>query len=299
MNLSIIIVNYNTKELTKQCIESIIKTAVDFSYEIILIDNASNDGSLPMLQNEFPQIKFIRNRKNIGFAKANNQGIKVSHGDFILLLNSDTIVLEGCLRKTLDFFCDYPKAEIVGCQVLNNDGSMQYSCSHFPNILTEIILFTKNILKYFWDPVTYYRYMHYLKPDKIRSVDAVSGCFLCAKRETFNKIGLLDEHFFMYYEDTEFCLRAKKNGIYTFYFPEAKIIHLHGKSNDKLSYATLQHCYKSAQYYFCKTIGAKSGLLFKNLCVFLWGLELFFLRKFKGNKQIDCKMEMITTLIKI
>lgn len=292
--LSIIIVSHNTKELLKNCINSVIRNTQNIEYEIIVVDNASSDGSIEMLKKEFPRVSIITNRENLGFAKANNKGIKVAKGENILLLNSDTLILGNCLQKILKFAKSTSDAGVIGCKVLNADKTLQYSCYRAPNFLTELLFFTKGIIKGFWDPFTLYKYMKYWDHNSIRKVDCVSGAFLFVKRQVLEKIGMLDENFFMYYEDAEFCRRVrKKTDFKVYYYPEAEITHLKGMSIDKYNYITLKSCYSSALKYIAQCYGETVGNIFNYLCRCIWRLEIFVFSLLKRNKKFRRKLYML------
>jgi hypothetical protein len=293
MDLSIIIVNYNTKELTGNCIKSVIKNTQNVYYEIILVDNASKDGSCKYLKELFPSVQIITNSDNLGFAKANNAGIRVAKGKFILLLNSDTVFIENCLPQLLAFLNDTPTAGVVGCKVLNADKTLQGSVYHFPSVLSELMFFTKGIIKDFWEPVTYFYKMRYWDHKQIRQVDCVSGCFFMIKKEVLEEIGLLDEEFVMYYEDSEFCLRMRRlSKFVTYYYPFVSIVHFQGKSKIDLNVVTLGHCYKSALVYLRKSYGLFAQNVFdictKSLLLmeYLLMLPFCFIYKVRGKTRI-------------
>ncbi len=294
MQLSIIVVNFNTKELLINCLNSIYRNTSGIEFEVIVVDNASSDESVDALSKKYPQVRVIANKENTGFATANNQGIKIARGKYVLLLNSDTIVLGDCLRKVCDFMEQASNAGVVGCKTLNTDRTLQYSCYHDPNFLTELLFFTKGIIKGFWDPFTHYKYMKYWDHNATREVDCVSGCFLGIRKTVFDKIGLLDENFFMYYEDSEFCRRVKKETNFkVFYYPEAEIIHHKGMSINMDNFDTLQHCYQSARYYFRKCYGKMIEVFFNFSCKFVWRLEILVFSFLKGNKKFTRKLCML------
>ncbi len=246
--LSIIIVNFNTKEYLKYCLNSISEFTSDLNYEIIVVDNASSDGSVEMLNDEFKKIKKIYNQTNVGFASANNQAIKIAEGELILLLNSDTRILDNAIGKTMDFMNENPNASIVGCKLLNPDGTLQPSCRSFPtlwNLFTESTflykLFSKNKLfgKY---------YMSYFDHNSILQVDVVMGAFMMIRREVFKKIGYFDEAYFMYTEETDLCFRAKAHNYKIYFSPTAEIIHYGGGSNDNNQQYFLNMHYSQLQF---------------------------------------------------
>ena len=299
IDLSIIIVNYNTKAHLRNCLNSIVENTKDVDYEIILVDNASSDGSVMMLQQEFPFVGVIENTQNLGFAKANNQGIRISQGEYILLLNSDTVVLNGCLAEVLRFARENKNAGIIGCKVLNPDKTLQFSCYHQPNLLTELCFFTKTIIKDFWDPISYFKYMKYWDHNQIREVDCVSGCFFWLKRELIEQVGLLDETFFMYYEDAEFCVRIRrKSNFKIYYYPYAEVIHLQGASTsvDNYNCVSLEHCYKGAKYYLKKCYSQRVVRSFRLLNNLIWRLETAIFLLFKFNEKFNKKLFLLKKL---
>lgn len=300
MDLSIIIVNYNTKELTGNCINSVIKNTRHISYEIILVDNASKDGSCEYLKDIFPGIQIIANSENMGFAKANNQGIKAAKGKYILLLNSDTEFIEDCISPLLKYLDDNHSVIIVGCKVLNADRTLQESVYHFPSVWSELIFFTKGVIKNFWDPVTYFHKMKYWGHNSIKHVDCISGCFLLVKKYIFGQVGLLDERFFMYYEDSEFCFRVnsyRSNSVY--YYPYRSIIHHHGKSIDNIKFATLKECYKSANIYMMELYGINTARLFRIACKLIWKIECGLLSLIFLSKRTVQKVRILSDLYKL
>ena len=278
MDLSIVIVSYNTSAVLKDCIQSIYENTEHVDYEIIIVDNNSQDDSVSMLKKNFSSVKIIENKDNAGFAKANNQGIEISKGNYILLLNSDTLVRPDCLNKLLQFSENNEKAGVVGCRVLNGDMSFQDSCWHDPNIFSELAFFTKTIIKNFWDPFTHFKFMKYWNHQDVRKVPCLGGCFLWIKKEVIDEVSGLDEDFFMYYEDFEFCHRVRTQTQYgIFYYPLSEIIHLGGKSADRYKHSMVRSCFKSAQIYFEKCYGAWQSWIFTILCKIIWLIELVIL----------------------
>lgn len=300
MDLSIIIVNYNTLEITKNCLRSIYENTKHIDFEIILVDNASIDNSATELPELFPQVRYIWNQENLGFAKANNKGVKLALADEILLLNSDTLIIGDCLKRTLEFSKQNSTAGIIGCKVLNKDKTLQYSCFHEPTLLTEVFFFTINIIKGFQNPITNYRYMKNWDHNQIKEVDSISGCYFWVKKNVFEKIGLLDENIFMYYEDTEFCRRMQTQTLFRIvYFPEIQIIHLGGGSAlgaQKIN--SIKICFKAARYYFRKCKGVSLSHVFVILCKMIWALELIVFSLLIFNPLIRKKYILIKEMIK-
>lgn len=206
-----------------------------------MVDNASADGSVEMVRREFPHVRVIENVENRGFASANNQGIAVATGRYVLLLNSDTVVLDGAIAKTVAFADAHPDAAVVGCRALNADRTLQPTCSMYPSLfnmlLSSIYLykaFPRNRL-FGREHMTWWDY------DAVREVEVVSGCFMLIRREAIDQVGVMDEGFFMYAEETDWCYRFKQAGWKVFYAPAGQIVHLGGKSSEQAkSEMTLQ-----------------------------------------------------------
>lgn len=238
MKLSIIIVNYNTYALTKQTIDSIIEKNHSFNYEILLVDNASADGSIEKLKIDFNNIisnkilKVFINKSNLGFAKANNIGIKASNGKYILLLNSDTVINEDCLDKCISQMEKDSNIGALGCKVVLPDEKLDHACKRgFPTPKASLYYLLKlhkiNAQKY-----GYYDALH-LNEDDIGEVDSLMGAFMLMPKVVLDKVGLLDEDFFMYGEDIDLCYRIKEGGYKILYYPKAQIIHYKGGSSKK------------------------------------------------------------------
>ena len=247
--LSIIIVSYNTKELLKQCIESIIKNSKtsSVSYEIIVVDNNSKDDSVKfvnsLIRNKLA-IKLIENKENLGFAKANNQGIKIAKGEYIMLLNSDTIVQDNALEILVDYLEKNRDIAVLGPKLLNADRTSQPSVGNFPSLLV-----VANML--FFEHFVPNRFVRW-SPKTTRAVDWVMGAALMSRKEIFNKIGGLDENIFMYMEELEWCYRVKKNGYKIYFYPQAKIVHLGQGSSETGRKDPIINIYKGLIYFYRK-----------------------------------------------
>ena len=242
--LSIIIVNYNTGRLLKDCIASIYRETTTLPFDIWVVDNASCDNSLQMIKKQFQEVKLIENKQNVGFAKANNMAISKSKADYVLLLNPDTLILGNAIEKMLRFMDINPKVGISGCKVLNEDGTLQLACRRsIPN--PHVAFFRlSGLSRLFPNSKIMAKYnLTYLNPNKAHEIDAVSGAFLMIRRKVVDNIGKLDERFFMYGEELDWCLRTKKAGWKVMYYPDAEIIHYKGecsKSNSRK--ATFEFC---------------------------------------------------------
>lgn len=235
--LSIIIVNYNAKKLLKACIESIHKETCNVLCDIWVVDNNSQDSSAAMVEKNFPEVKLIQSNENLGFAKANNMAMSRIESDCVLLLNPDTIICDNAIEKVIEFIDKKPEVGIVGCRVLNEDGTLQLACRR--TIPTPGVAFFRltGLSKLFPNSKIMAKYnLTYLDPSQSHEVDAVSGAFLMIRTKVIEEIGLLDEQFFMYGEELDWCFRAKKAGWKVMYYPHAEIIHYKGgcsKSNSR------------------------------------------------------------------
>lgn len=234
MELSIVIINWNVKEALKNCLTSIYNNSKNVQLEILVVDNASSDGSGDMVKKFFPKTNLIENTENLGFPKACNLGIKASKGDFILLLNSDTIVLPMTLDKAVTFMKVHPDIGALGCKLLNKDGTIQYEGGrNFPSLYSMFIesfylhmLFPKS--KFFAK-----RLMGYWNHEDDREVPCLSGSFMMLRKKAVDEVGLLDEQFQGWFEDMDYCFRLHKNSWKIFYLGSTAIIHIGGLSANK------------------------------------------------------------------
>lgn len=236
-DLSIIIVNYRTYQLTKQTIESVIDGKHPFNYDIYLVDNASDDGSLEKLEEDFQEetsdglIKFIANPENKGFSHANNRAIKESESKYVLLLNSDTVVQGDCLDKCLDYMAGDKQIGALGCKILLPGGNLDKACRRsFPTPTVSFYRMT-GLSKLFPKSKRFGRYnLTYRDENGTYEVDSLSGAFMLVRREAIEEVGLLDEDFFMYGEDIDWCYRIKEVGWKVVYLADATITHFKGGS---------------------------------------------------------------------
>ena len=236
-DLSIIIVNYRTYQLTKQTIESVINREHPFSYNIYVVDNASADGSLEKLEEDFQDevedglVEFIANPENRGFSQANNQAITLSSSQYVLLLNSDTVVQGDCLEKCLDYMAGDKEIGALGCKILLPDGKLDKACRRsFPTPTVSFYRMT-GLSLLFPRSKRFGRYnLSYLDENGTYEVDSLSGAFMLVRREAIDDVGLLDEEFFMYGEDIDWCYRIKQAGWKVVYYGDANITHYKGGS---------------------------------------------------------------------
>ncbi|HSW31555.1 MAG TPA: asparagine synthase (glutamine-hydrolyzing) [Longimicrobiales bacterium] len=229
--LSIIIVNWNTRDITRDCLASVRKWMRAVPHEVILVDNASSDGSADMVRAEFPEVRLIANAENVGFGRANNQGMRVARGDLFFLLNSDTLLVDDSVGRLADLVASEPDVGIAGCRLLNEDRTTQSSCGRSPSVGVSIL---EELLLYKLLP----RRMQgelllggYWPHDRARDVDAVWGAAMMVRREVFEETGGFDERIFMYGEDLDWCMRARDRGWRIRFHPEGEIVHLDHRSS--------------------------------------------------------------------
>ncbi len=262
MTLSIIIVNWNTRELLLQCLASIYAaqlTDPHLSFEVIVVDNASSDGSVQAVRKQFPQVHVIENAQNVGFARANNQAIAQSSGQFVLLLNSDTEVFPNALYRLTEFLDAHPGVGGAGPKILNPDRSLQASCFRFPTVAREFWRLLH--LEQIW-PVVDYR-MERWEQVRPRSVDVLLGACLLLRRDALDEAGVLDEIFFMYSEEVDLCYRLHQKGWELSWIPEAEIVHYGGQSTAKIAPEMFLELYRSKVRYFHKHYGMRAVILYK------------------------------------
>jgi len=233
MEISFILLNYKQKGLIKQSIKGINQCNIQMLYEIIVVDNNSNDGCIGMIQKEFPKILTLQLPKNVGFAAGNNAGIKASTGRYIIIMNPDIALTENTVENLLHFLQTHPNAGMVGPKLINPDGTIQFSCCRFPNFLTP--LYRRTILGKF--AFAKKSINSYLMKDwdhkSTKKVDWLFGAFLVIKKDSFEKAGYFDERFFLYYEDLDLCRRFWEKNLEVWYAHDIKLVHYHQRLSAK------------------------------------------------------------------
>lgn len=271
MNLSVVIVNWNTGCLLGECLQSLaadLEAAGEFEAEVIVVDNASTDRSIEALDGGFPAMRCIRNRENMGFARATNQGIRISRGRYVLLLNPDTEVKRGALAAMQHFLDGHPLAGAVGPLLLNTDGSLQISAYPEPTIVREA--WRLSYLDRLW-PVGCYR-MSSWHTDVPREVDVLSGACLMLRRAALDQCGLLDERFFIYSEDQDLCRRLRRCGWRLFWLPSARVVHHGGRSTRQVKAEMFVRLYREKVSYFRMHHGRAAAWRYK--AVLVWASAL-------------------------
>lgn len=266
MKLSIIIVNYNVKYFLEQCLNSVNRAIEGMEAEVFVVDNDSVDGSVKMLREKFPEVKLLANKENTGFSRANNQAIKESTGEYVLLLNPDTVVEDDTFKKCARFMDDHPDAGGLGVKMIDGKGNfLPESKRGFPSPSTAFFkifglskLFPKSRLfgKY---------HLGYLDKEKIHQVDVLAGAYMMLRKKVLDKTGLLDETFFMYGEDIDLSYRIIKAGYKNYYFPDTRIIHYKGESTKKSSVNYVFIFYRAMVIFAKKHFSKKNARLYSSL----------------------------------
>jgi len=303
MDVSIVLVSYNTKDLTKDCIKSIYNKTQDLNFDIWVIDNNSSDGSAQMIREEFPQIKLIESKENLGFGRANNAAIRQINSQYVFLLNTDTVLINNAAKILIDYM-EKPENANIGCcggQLYNADMTYQGSSGQFDNL---DFLFKKCFGLNWISRINRFKYIYrknILKEDitdteSIRipyETDFIIGADMMLRKSALDKAGLFDERFFMFAEEAELCFRIKKNGFKIMFVPESKIIHFGGGTTDKTN-TSLE----------VEKMRLKSDILFYELCYgkgklaklffIVYHLRYLFLRFFspKAFKRIIMALEV-------
>jgi GT2 family glycosyltransferase len=267
VDLSVIVLNWNTLEDTRNCLNSILGQEHRHAVEVIVADNASEDGSREMVVEEFPSVQLVVHSTNLGFCAGNNGAIYATSGRYVLFLNSDTVVTDGAFDAMIEFMDAHPDIGALGPKLLNLDGSLQYSCRSFPDLgagffrntpLGRLLpgnKFTKNYLMSDWDHAT------------VRDVDWVSGAALMLRREALDQTKGFDEGFYMYCEDVDLCYRVHELGWRVTYFPFAVIYHIIGRSTDKVPTRMTYAFHKSMYRFYKKHYAQKTSVFIRPIII--------------------------------
>jgi GT2 family glycosyltransferase len=263
MQLSVIIVNYNVKYFLEHCLLSVLYASKNVKAEIFVVDNLSQDGSVEMVKEKFPWVKLIANKENVGFSKANNQAIKIAKGEYILLLNPDTVVEEACFNKVVSFMDQTPDAGAVGVKMI--DGSGKFLPESKRGLPTPDVAFYKifGLAALFPKSKRFGKYhLGFLDKNETHKVDVLAGAFMMVRKEIIEVTKGFDEVFFMYGEDIDLSYRIQKGGYNNVYFPETRIIHYKGESTKKSSVNYVFVFYKAMIIFAKKHFSQKNAKLF-------------------------------------
>ncbi|WP_090792955.1 glycosyltransferase family 2 protein [Paenibacillus sp. GP183] len=283
MDLSIVIVNYNTCQLTLDCLRSIVSSSISYDYEILVVDNASRDDSVLEIRKQFPTIQLIENKQNVGFSKANNQAIRVAAGRYILLLNTDTIVQPDAIQIMLDFMEEHSSIGASGCKILLPDGSLDKACKRGFPTPSASFYYAFGFSKLFPNNPRFNQYqLGYLNPDQEYPIDCLVGAFMLVRREAIDQVGMLDEEFFMYGEDIDWCYRIKQAGWGIYYYPRTTITHYKGASSRKKPFKIIYEFHRAMFLFHRKHYRYKYPVIV-NVLVYL-GISIKFVISVSRNK---------------
>lgn len=288
-DLSVIIVNFNTRALLQDCLRSIAQDATAQA-EVMVVDNASSDGSAGMVRSEFPWVWLQENQENAGFAKANNAAIPQARGKYVLLLNSDTVVRPGAFRVMADFLATHPQTGGVTCRLLNADGTVQACTSGTPGPMLLFFRLSglsqvfynqrlRSLVRRYGGLFLGSTIRSYLEPYVSQSateVENISGACLMLRREAIDQVGLLDESFFMYFEDMDYCLRLRNAGWKLHYLPQGEIVHLVGRSSGGRMLHYSVHAYRALFAMYRRHFSARALVIVRFLVLTLSSLRWFW-----------------------
>lgn len=273
MKLSIVVVNYNVKFFIEQCLYSVQRAIEDIETEVFVVDNNSVDGSCELIKEKFPWVKLIENKNNVGFSKANNQALKNAVGEYVLLLNPDTIVQEETFRSIIKFMDAHPQGGGLGVKMI--DGKGHFLPESKRGVPTPMVAFYKmfGLAKIFPRSKVFGQYhLSYLDKDEIHEIEILSGAFMFMRKSVLDEIGYLDEDYFMYGEDIDLSYRIIKAGYKNYYYPETTIIHYKGESTKKGSVNYVLIFYKAMIIFAKKQLSSKHSVIFS----FLINIAIFF-----------------------
>ncbi len=297
MDVSIIIVNWNTRQVLRNCLESVYAQTDELGFEVIVVDNGSADGSCRMVRREFPQAVLIENRQNKGFAAANNQGIRIAKGRYVLLLNSDTLILGRTIAKVVSFADENPEAAIVGCRVLNPDRTPQPTSFMFPSIVN-MMLSSSYLYKLLPESRFFGRErMRWCSNKRVRDVEVVTGCFMLVRQRAIEEVGLMDEAFFMYGEETDWSWRFKQAGWKVVFAPVGQVIHFGERSSRQNAGAMLLQLRGSILLFFKKHLGFQRYILACVLTSLFFVLRIpiwIFIAIIPGKGRVDAQRRCVT-----
>jgi hypothetical protein len=274
VDISIIIINWNTKEILLDCLKSLEKETSSYPREIIVVDNGSSDGTQAAVRALFPAVRIIENNENLGFAKANNIGIMKSSGRYVCLVNSDVIVIENCLQQLITFMDSNPNIGISGPKTMSTDFSIQNTCRKLPTLWTTFCG-AAHLNKIFPESDVFSNvHMAFFDHYSIRKVEGLAGCCLMIRKTALDQVGLFDEQFFIYSEETDLCKRFWNAGWEVVFYPYASIIHHHGASSSKDPIRFNVEQMKSQMKYWKKYNGSITIIIFQFILLVQHGVRL-------------------------
>jgi len=276
-DISICIVTLNARDYLRDSLRSIECTLAGLRAEVIVVDNHSNDGTVEMLRQDFPWVRLIENEKNEGFARPTNKALRLAGGRYCLLLNPDTVILDNAIQKLVAFLDEHTEIGICGPKALNRDGSLQKACRRGVSRPWAVLSYFTGLSMLFPRSKLFGGYLlNYMDEDEVHEVDGVSGSCMLIRREVMDQIGLLDDRYFAYQEDADYCFRAKKAGWKIFYMPEAEITHYGGLGGSRVyPYRSIYEWHRSYFLYYRKNLAREYFFLFNWLYYLAMVFKLF------------------------
>jgi GT2 family glycosyltransferase len=276
IDISVCIVTYQARDYLKDCLKSLEENTHDHKYEMIVVDNGSHDGTRELIRSSFPEARLIENSVNAGFTQPMNQALKLSNGRYVLQLNPDTVILPGALDKLVAFMSSQSEVGICGPKVLNRDGSLQKSCRRGESRPLAVLSYFLGLSNIFPDKKVFGEYqMSYMDENDTHPVAGVAGSCMMIRREVIDRIGFLDERFYAYQEDADYCFRARQAGWKVYYYPEAQIIHYGGKGGSRVHpYRSIFEWHRSYWLYYKKNLSQDYFVLFNWLYYLLMLIKL-------------------------
>ena len=295
--ISVVIVSYNVRDILRQCLQTLFERSKDVAMEVFVVDNASADASAEMVREEFPQVRLLANSRNLGFAAANNQAFALAEGEYVLLLNPDAFVHAGALQKAQNFMEQTPECGICGGRVLDPSGNLMPSARRFPGFFSR--LFTLSGLSSRYPESSLFNRHDFggFAHDRIMEVDWVPGTFTLFRKKLLDDLHGFDERFFIYYEETDLCRRAKKAGWKVFFIPDAEVEHIGGASSktredQQFNEAAAQiglFSLRSACLYYYK-YGGLPGVIANMGLMIMWNLARITLNRFRNRPDSQAKV---------
>lgn len=295
MKLSIVIICWNDSKVIFECLESIFSETRETTFEVIVSDNGSTDGSVAEIRRRYPNVKVVENGANLGFAKGNNAGIQVAQGEYILILNPDTIIRSRALDTLVKYADTHPEAGAFGCRVLNADGSLQISARPRPTVFRELLaaLYLRGLSRVSdWFLADTYAGWNF---DSERPVDWQSGCCILVRGQLLKNLNGFDGRFFYHFEETDLCFRVWKSGAPILFCPAAEITHLGGQSVGRFPIRFALETYRSRYRFFEKHYGRRGAIRIRWVCLLHIGVRwagYSLLRLFKSDERLENRLAM-------
>lgn len=273
-DVSIIIVSWNVRDMLARSLRCIFQTVRRASYEVLVVDNASADGSAAMVRDAFPQVTLIANGSNLGFGQANNQAAALARGRYLLLLNPDAFAHEGAIDELVAFMDAHPEAGASGCRLYYEDGSLQSSVTSFPTVLTELWTTLGLDRAFPAHPVFGSYVLAHERLGHVQEVDSLMGAFLMLRASAVARVGLFDERFFMYSEEVDLCYRLRRAGWRNYFVPQAEATHVWGGSAWQIQGESFLRIYRSRFLFFRKHYGPRDAAAYKAILLLAGLLRL-------------------------